>query len=398
MKHLKYLQTTNDFESFKNSEGYVLPNVSYIVETESVSFEPYVDLTVNYLTIEALEDGLTAKLSHNACEYCVDGGDWKTLAANTATEAINAGHTLSFKGKLTPSTSYGSYGIGTFTISKKCNLKGNCMSMLFGDNAADNYSLEGKNYAFYNLFYNCINIITVSENFLPATTLTNSCYDYMFSGCTSLVNTPELPATTLADNCYEYMFRGCTSLTTAPELPATTLLYGCYCGMFSNCTSLTTAPELPATTLAVSCYSFMFKGCASLVTAPELPAKELSSSGYEAMFKECTNLMNAPVLLPAKSLRDNCYSEMFYGCTSLINAPTLPAGTLLSSCYKNMFYNCSKINYITMLATNISANNCLNNWVYGVASSGTFVKHPNMTTLPIGSSGIPEGWTVVDAA
>ena len=40
MKYLKYLQTTNDFESFKNSEDYVLPNVSYIVETEGVSYEP----------------------------------------------------------------------------------------------------------------------------------------------------------------------------------------------------------------------------------------------------------------------------------------------------------------------------------------------------------------------
>ena len=44
----------------------------------------------DYLTIEALEDGLTAKLSVNACEYCVDGdGNWKTLTADTATESIN---------------------------------------------------------------------------------------------------------------------------------------------------------------------------------------------------------------------------------------------------------------------------------------------------------------------
>lgn len=40
MKHLKYLQTVNDFEAFKNSENYILPNVSYIKETEGVSFEP----------------------------------------------------------------------------------------------------------------------------------------------------------------------------------------------------------------------------------------------------------------------------------------------------------------------------------------------------------------------
>ena len=34
----------------------------------------------------------------------------------------------------------------------------------------------------------------------------------MFDGCKSLVNAPELPAETLADNCYWYMFNGCTSL------------------------------------------------------------------------------------------------------------------------------------------------------------------------------------------
>ena len=49
----------------------------------------------NYLTIEANEDGLTASLSVNACECCVDGdGNWKTFSARTATESINSGHTL----------------------------------------------------------------------------------------------------------------------------------------------------------------------------------------------------------------------------------------------------------------------------------------------------------------
>ena len=38
MKYLKYLQTTNDFESFKNSEEYVLPNVSYIVADDTVMY------------------------------------------------------------------------------------------------------------------------------------------------------------------------------------------------------------------------------------------------------------------------------------------------------------------------------------------------------------------------
>jgi hypothetical protein len=50
-----------------------------------------------------------------------------------------------------------------------------------------------------------------------------------------------------------------------------------------------------------------------------------------------------------------------------------------------------------MLATDISARDCLNSWVDGVSSTGIFVKHPDMTSLPTGSSGIPNGWTVEDA-
>ena len=59
-----------------------------------------------------------------------------------------------------------------------------------------------------------------------------------------------------------------------------------------------------------------------------------------------------------------------------------------------MFYGCGKLNKITMLATDISAYDCLYNWVNDVASSGTFIKHPQMTSLPNGRSGIPNGWTV----
>ena len=35
----------------------------------------------------------------------------------------------------------------------------------------------------------------------------------MFYGCTSLTSTPELPATTLANACYQFMFGGCTNLS-----------------------------------------------------------------------------------------------------------------------------------------------------------------------------------------
>ena len=145
----------------------------------------------------------------------------------------------------------------------------------------------------------------------------------------------------------------------------------CYANMFRDCTSLITAPYLPATTLANYCYRSMFSGCTSLTTSPELPATTLASG---------------------------CYANMLRDCTSLTNAPELLATTLANNCYEYMFKGCTKLNYIKMLATNIRAFGCLYNWVNGVANTGTFIKHPNMTSLPSGTSGIPTGWTVQDAA
>ena len=88
---------------------------------------------------------------------------------------------------------------------------------------------------------------------------------------------------------------------------------------------------------------------------------------------------------------------MFDGCTSLTTAPELPATKLYDSCYENMFSHCTKLNYIKMLATNISAYDCLYGWVYGVSSTGTFIKNAAMTSLPTGTSGIPSGWIVQNA-
>ena len=53
----------------------------------------------------------------------------------------------------------------------------------------------------------------------------------------------------------------------------------------------------------------------------------------------------------------------------------------------------SKINIIT---TSTGITNNTTDWVSGVPSTGTFVKNPD-ASWPTGTSGIPSGWTVVDA-
>ena len=322
-----------------------------------------------YLTITALEDGLTVLLPDNPCEYSLNGTEWNELSANTATPAINSGKKIYFKADgLTPNLKD---VIETFTVSKRFNLSGNVMSMIFGDEAQGKTDLTGYDKCFAQLFMNSP-VVNVSANFLPATTLVYSCYAYMFSGCESLVQAPELPATTLVNSCYEYMFDGCTSLVQAPELPATTLAASCYQGMFMNCKSLLDSPQLPVTTLSPYCYQNMFSGCESLVQAPELPATTLKSQ---------------------------CYAYMFEGCTSLEVISNLSTPTnfdyinsIMKGSYLRMFKGCKNLKYVKLLIGDIISIADFAEWLDGVSPTGTFVKSIYATWN--NDTYIPKGWTV----
>ena len=305
----------------------------------------------DYLTIEALEDGLSVKMTYNDCEYSIDrSSKWYPLNKGTYTPAINTGQTLSFRANATVYNNFNNskYGIGTFTITKKCNVWGNVMSLMNKDNPHE-ATLEDRN--FDDLFSHCSTIVSCKDLCLPTYTK-RYCYASMFYGCTSLVNAPELPATDLTVRCYYNMFNGCTSLVNAPELPAMTVFGGSYERMFYGCTSLVNAPELPATEL-----NYYYVGGSDFA---------------------------------------GCYKEMFKGCTSLVNAPELPATTLVVDCYVYMFYGCSNLNYIKAMFTNApsSVSNATQNWVIGVSSVGTFVKNSAATWDIVGVDGIPEGWTV----
>lgn len=189
----------------------------------------------NYLTIEALDDGLRVSLD-NDYEYCIDGSsNWTKIYYGEYTPEILKGQKISFRGTLLP-TEYS--GIGTFNITKLCNLEGNCMSMLFGDDAADHFNIQEFPYAFYRLFFGNDAIVSVSDNFLPATTLSKFCYETMFYNCTNLQKAPKLPAMTLEEYCYYSMFYGCSNLQVAPDLNAPILVYRCYYTMFRNCSKL----------------------------------------------------------------------------------------------------------------------------------------------------------------
>ena len=355
-----------------SANQYLNSGVSLTVSTTS-------ELYATPLTFEAKKANSQIKLTIGASvtptpsiEYnTYDGNGWQSYASDTYITLSQIGDKVSFRGDNTTmaiGTGSSNYSKFSANYNGEFYVYGNVMSLLSKESFAEASSVP--EYAFCNLFSSFSKLYNHESKaiILPATTLGNNCYSYMFSGCSNLTTAPALPATTLADYCYsnmfynctgltaapslpaatlapfcyQFMFYGCTGLTSAPELPARTLAEGCYFYMFPGCTGLTSAPELPATTLAPSCYFYMFNGCTGLTSAPELPATTLAPNCYQYMFSYCSGLTSAPAL-PAKTLAERCYQYMFSCCTGLTSAPALPATTLARYCYSNMFFNCSNL-------------------------------------------------------
>ena len=341
--------TANATTSQSGRRGYVrvfsTRKLTVIQEAGEIQSENY--LTMNILTGGTVEWlAIDDRWSLKTIEYSTDSGvTWNSITSYprpyAPTITVSAGDTIMFRGNNSKYTSdinisYHSYFGGT----AKFDLKGNILSLIYGDNFRESTSAGTD--AFHALFAGS-NAVNARRMVLPSK---------------------------FGDKCFMGMFAGCSYLTATPLLPSTSLTFQCYDGMFQNCTSLTTAPELPALTGTTYC--------------------------YRNMFRSCTSLKTVQATLPATELEERCYYNMFYGCTSLTTAPILPAATLADYCYYYMFYGCRKLNYIKCLATNISATNCVKYWTNNVASTGTFVKAASMNNWDSGTSGIPTGWTVIN--
>ena len=166
-----------------------------------------------YFSFVAEDDNVSVKLTYahnNVFQYSVDdGATWSNLADNQTTSSVNSGETIMFKAE-NPSTN-GIDGIGVFALSatNRFSVQGNIMSLIYGDNFIGQTTLRNT-YQFASLLWNCSGLISAEHLILPATTLTNLCYNSMLNSCPNLIKAPELPATTLAINCYGGIFKNCS--------------------------------------------------------------------------------------------------------------------------------------------------------------------------------------------
>ena len=144
-----------------------------------------VDDITKPLTFKATKDNSSVRLWESGTVYNtfeVDKGNgWEDYAFNTVIP-LNAGESCKWRCKSHPSTQTNSRYV-RFVMTGTIEASGNCNSML-SMNFENITSLSKYKYAFVSLF----------------------------KGCTSLTKAPALPATTLSDYCYYYLFDGCKSL------------------------------------------------------------------------------------------------------------------------------------------------------------------------------------------
>lgn len=202
-----------------------------------------------YFHIGSKAGGLVQSL-----EYSLNGKRWIGLNVSGSNKGvligtIHTGEKIYFRGIATAyakGTSYDyachfSSGSVGQTVNHRMKVGGNIMSLLYGSNFEDKYTVP--NYAFANLFAAGINSAFYGSDWAVAD-----------------ISDLRMPATTLGEYCYYYMFQR-SSIENIPEnlLPAKVMKTGCYAGMFFRNDSVhinqLPANLLHATTLASSCYS-----------------------------------------------------------------------------------------------------------------------------------------------
>ena len=234
------------------SAPQISKSVSFKVVVNAISAEQLADVDkATPLTILPQGDGKITVTFNNGItlagdiHYTINDGQEQTIAKNTAgafdievkkgdvvqlysqNSALGGGSSSAARA-LTRAVDEGAKYIN-IRPSMKTEIFGNVMSLLKGkDNLESATTIEANN-AFYGLFAGADKLVNNADRLLvlPATTLTEGCYQDMFNGCKGIEKAPELPAPKLEKNCYQEMFYDCAKLNSVKCLATDISADGC---------------------------------------------------------------------------------------------------------------------------------------------------------------------------
>ena len=188
-------------------EGDIVITCNGVQKTVSVAAGAH-DYSKDYLTIEALEDGVYNVTGNKSkYYYSINGGEWVATQIETYDPTpitLQVGDVVRFKGNNAGQELF-------WGTEKKFNIYGNIMSLQYLDDFKDKTSYYTHSNNFYGMCYNS-GVVDAKNLVLPVLTLNTSDYKGMFNGCANLTSAPILPATTIANETYYQMFKGCTKL------------------------------------------------------------------------------------------------------------------------------------------------------------------------------------------
>ena len=241
------------------SAPQISKSVSFKVVVNAISAEQLAAVDkATPLTILPQDDGKITVTFNNGItlagdiHYTINDGQEQTIAKNTAgafdievkkgdvvqlyslNSALGGGSSSAARA-LTRAVDEGAKYIN-IRPSMKTEIYGNVMSLLKGkDNLESATTIEANN-AFYGLFAGADKLVNNDERLLvlPATTLTEGCYDNMFSGCKGIEKAPELPAPKLEKGCYQEMFFDCSKLNSVKCLATDISAEGCTKNWLTN--------------------------------------------------------------------------------------------------------------------------------------------------------------------
>lgn len=319
------------------------------------------DMKNQYFTIEALGDGdiqinIPANVTTSfvtSISYSVNDGDWTTItntdAAITETVSnIKKGDEVRFKGIGTAYCTLwanATYADNTLLIRPTFNygVKGNIMSLLYGDDFRDKKTLTVAN-TFSFLFMNDEHIIHSKDLVLPATTITDCCYGRMFYQATNLIDAPqELPAKIVPQKAYYGMFwlsgiKSCNpSMLKGKEFGASS----CYCFIYKTPTD--TLPNVDADYAGEKAFQYGLSTNPNVIYQPKIKCK-VTDGQYS--FNEVFYLNEGMIYgndIIVENVGYGAFAYAFYKCTNLTEPPRLWANVIGEGGCNVMFFECHNL-------------------------------------------------------
>lgn len=226
------------------------------------------DYSLEFFTVEALSSGVVSLRGASFTQqtdlwYRLNGGEWEmsVVDLNGAIAEVNvvAGDIVEFRGAPTVAgINTVIYPFGMMNTTASYKVYGNLKSLFIGSPTMQ-YDLTGQLSTSGNIFQGFFlgTAIVDASNLVLLPLATNATYYRMFRYDTSLTGAPKLEDATLTASCYEQMFDGCSSLSNVTCLATSISAEDCISGWLNgtaasgtlHCAPTMTSSWIPGTNI-----------------------------------------------------------------------------------------------------------------------------------------------------